>query len=135
MKDWNKLFLSYTNSGIVSIRQSTDINAIRQAAVSRGLAFFEVDLSTSATKEDFLSCISETLKFPSYFGMNWDALEECLKDMEWCNSAGYVIVLNNPGVFSHKAPEDFKMLQAVLKSAAQYWKSQQKPFYVILLNR
>jgi RNAse (barnase) inhibitor barstar len=34
-------------------------------------------------KEDLLRCIAAKLKFPDYFGFNWDALDECLADLSW----------------------------------------------------
>ena len=66
------------------------------------------DLATSATlidrpdvlrldarrcpdKDDLLEALGEALSFPDYYGINWDALEECLFDLSWW--AGPVIVL------------------------------------------
>jgi Barstar (barnase inhibitor) len=34
-------------------------------------------------KHALLRTISELLRFPPYFGFNWDALEECLADLSW----------------------------------------------------
>ena len=34
------------------------------------------------SKESFLKEIAEALEFPDYFGHNWDALEDCLKDLK-----------------------------------------------------
>lgn len=39
------------------------------------------DGSSAVDKASFLAQISELLKFPDYFGHNWDALDECLGDI------------------------------------------------------
>jgi RNAse (barnase) inhibitor barstar len=35
------------------------------------------------SKEKLLRLLSQALRFPNYFGGNWDALEECLHDLHW----------------------------------------------------
>ena len=44
-------------------------------------------------KEELLTSLAAGLKFPKYFGKNWDALEECLCDLSWLgNRSGIVLV-------------------------------------------
>ncbi|MDD4004575.1 MAG: barstar family protein [Elusimicrobiaceae bacterium] len=43
---------------------------------------------------------SVSLKFPAYFGKNWDALEDCLTDLpDWLppGGSGYLILIPNAG--------------------------------------
>jgi len=35
------------------------------------------------TKHELLEQLSEALRLPDYFGHNWDALEECIRDFSW----------------------------------------------------
>lgn len=40
-----------------------------------------LDTRTATDKASFLAICAEALQFPSYFGGNWDAFEECLRDV------------------------------------------------------
>jgi hypothetical protein len=134
MREWSKLLDSYATSGVYVLKRDRDLTEIGRLAVSAGLAFLEADLSGAAGKEGFLSRISAALEFPSYFGMNWDALEECLTDLEWMPYEGYVIVVRAVKAFSTKAPAEFRTALAIFKTAVKYWKAQKKPFFVILVD-
>jgi hypothetical protein len=35
------------------------------------------------TKEALFAELAERLRFPDYFGANWDALWECIRDLSW----------------------------------------------------
>lgn len=35
------------------------------------------------SKTKLLAILADKLRFPGYFGHNWDALEECLRDLSW----------------------------------------------------
>lgn len=50
-----------------------------------------LDARRCSDKDGLLRAIGDLLHFPDYYGMNWDALEECLFDLSWWT--GPVIVL------------------------------------------
>jgi RNAse (barnase) inhibitor barstar len=41
----------------------------------------QLDGSLIDDKATFLAAVAEALAFPAYFGMNWDALNDCLRDV------------------------------------------------------
>jgi len=45
------------------------------------------------TTADLFNEVAAALQFPPYFGENWDALDECLTDMEWLPAEAYVLVV------------------------------------------
>lgn len=38
------------------------------------------------TKEALFAAFVRALRFPDYFGHNWDAFEECVRDLDWLPS-------------------------------------------------
>jgi RNAse (barnase) inhibitor barstar len=80
-----------------------------------------------ATKEGVLDEFARGLDFPEYFGRNWDALEDCLTDLEWLSAEAYVLVITNADHVLKKSPGDLKTLAGILASAAAHWASADPP--------
>ena len=53
---------------------------------------FVAHLSKINSKNGLFKTLNIKLKLPDYFGFNWDALSECLKDFHWIPQQGIVIV-------------------------------------------
>ncbi len=66
-------------------------------------------------KLDLFRAFSAELKFPKYFGQNWDALEECLCDLTWLNSPAGVVLLHDQLPLA--APSQRKTYLAILARA------------------
>jgi RNAse (barnase) inhibitor barstar len=45
-------------------------------------------------KRDLLRALASGLKFPKYFGHNWDALEECLSDLSWLGQQSGIVLVH-----------------------------------------
>jgi hypothetical protein len=45
-------------------------------------------------KQDLLRALATGLNLPAYFGYNWDALEECLRDLSWLGAEAKVVLLH-----------------------------------------
>lgn len=81
---------------------------------------------------------ARALKFPDYFGHNWDALEECLADLEWLPSKGYVLAVTEAEQVLMREEDDYSTFLEVLSDAGEAWATGQagpgsrRPFHVIL---
>lgn len=73
------------------------------------------------SKAALLEALSVALRLPDYFGGNWDALDECIRDLSWLPSGNVVL--------RHKdlpMPEDRASLStylAILKDAVEKWRT------------
>lgn len=86
------------------------------------------------TEEDFFREISSALRFPYYFGHNWNAFDECITDLEWLKFHEILFVIDH---FSSMFDGD-KKIQQVLLSHLQYAQSQWSDMAIdmtVLLNR
>ena len=61
--------------------------------------------------------LATALELPDYFGHNWDALEECLRDLE--NDRAIVLLVNNAQLRWRRAAEEMTMLVDVWMTAAE----------------
>ena len=135
MKNWATAFKSYKNSGVYIVKAAEELASIEPSATDRGLTYLCIDLAGVTDKEALLQKIAEVLRFPAYFGMNWDALEECITDLSWLKAKGYVIVFANMDALATHNPRTSQILQGIFRSAATTWKNQKTPFYLFLVQK
>ena len=77
------------------------------------------------TTDGLLTECARALDFPDYFGHNWDALEECLTDLEWLPAKGYVLLITEA---VHVLPNDeteYETFLEILRDAGEAWGSGQ----------
>jgi len=93
---------------------------IRQWLVEKGYRVVSLDASGWETEADFHREIAEALEFPTYYGRNLDALNNCLSDVVAYSygsdreAAGTVLVL---AVLTPSAPVN----QTRHKQSSTYW--------------
>jgi RNAse (barnase) inhibitor barstar len=131
MKPMAKQLLSAEQGGVYQLVRKPE--EVEHAAKEAGLAVFRIDIANAQDKQDFLSRVAKALSFPDWFGGNWDALNDCLRDLEWLPSkTGYVLILENIEPFGAVNKQEYEKAKAVLLSAADYWKSEGRPFWAFI---
>ena len=55
-------------------------------------AFAVTITGTNERKEDLINELKEKLLFPNYFGYNWDALYDCLCDLNWIKTSKIILI-------------------------------------------
>ncbi len=98
--------------------------ARRDAIDEAGLKSATIDLNAG----DPIGAVARALRFPDWFGGNWDALEDCLGDLE---GESHVLLFVHA---ERLAADERGILLDVLRSSAEYWASRDKPFFAVFLD-
>ncbi len=109
-------------------------DALLAEARERGLDAVRISLDGVVAKPALLERIAEALRFPQWFGANWDALEDCLTDLSWRAAAGYLLIFENGGAARDLPPEDYGTLLDVLDSSAKNWATRDTPFFAVFID-
>jgi RNAse (barnase) inhibitor barstar len=73
------------------------------------------------TSAGFLREIGETLRFPSYYGSNWDAFEECVHDLEWLPDTQINLIVDNSDQMLAREPDrQLALFVDILREDAQW---------------
>ena len=99
---------------------------------SKGYMTFTLDGKKLNSKTELLGELSQAMKFPDYFGNNWDALEECLNDLSWLAAKGYAIHLKEADNFVSKSAAEFHIFAQLIESVSRSWKSKNIDFVVLV---
>ncbi len=74
-----------------SFTRSPDVRALATDARQEGKLVVWVPRGVRS-KEKLFGVLSRALRFPRYFGWNWDALEECLCDLSWLPAETQIVI-------------------------------------------
>jgi hypothetical protein len=80
-----------------------------------------VDGRRARSKAALIEEVTRAFRCPQGTGRNWDALEECLADLEWLPAAGYVLVIDNADELLAESPDDYRTFIELLKDVAGEW--------------
>ena len=91
------------------------------------------------TTAGLLTECARALDFPDYFGHNWDALEECLADLEWLPAKGYILLITDAAHVLSDDEAEYETFLEILRDAGEAWGNGQAemgaqratPFHVL----
>ena len=118
-------------SGIVQTTGS--LEQLEVDADALGWRCIALDGTEVASKDAFLEQCATAFGLPEWFGMNWDALDECLAEID-LGTPGVVVLWSEWSEFAEAEPEDFAVAVDVLSSAARLWTSEGVQGGVVLVG-
>jgi RNAse (barnase) inhibitor barstar len=118
--------------GIWFLPAPPDAKSLQSAAKRHGFAYFHIDGKNISRKEQFLNHAATVMHFPKGFGHNWDALEECLTDLEWVDGDGYLIYYDHIDGLLGEHPDQFETLVEILRDSVASWKEDGEAMVVLM---
>ena len=124
--------LEEDRGGVFFLPGNVAPKAVQQTAKNAGFAFFHIEGKNISRKEQLLNHAATVMHFPAHFGDNWDALEECLTDLEWIDGDGYVIYYDHIDGLLSAHPDQFETLVEILRDSVKSWKEDGEAMVVLL---
>lgn len=83
-------------------------------------------------KEELLKVLGAIFSFPDYFGFNWDALSDCLRDFNWIEKKGIVLVHNE---IPELDDQSLRIYLEILIDTVQDWKEGEEHYFKVLFPK
>ena len=100
---------------------------------SLGLTLLEGSIADVKTDEELFGIVASAMRFPDYFGNNWDALDECLSDMDWLPAEGYLLVVRDSAEGWSQNPYVLGRFLTAWLEASEYWVQEKIPFHLVFV--
>ena len=111
-----------------------DEAGVFEGYAAKGFHVASIPGSALASDAELFDELALAFEFPDYFGRNWDAVADCLGDLEWLEAEGFVLIIDDVGGCGLSEP--YARLMQIWLSAAQEWSAEGKPFHLVgLLER
>jgi RNAse (barnase) inhibitor barstar len=120
------------SSGVYLIDASERERILGGDAFPPGYFTAVLDGAAAGSRAGFFTEIARELRFPDYFGHNWDAVYDCLTDMSWLPADGYVIVVDGFDHLATAAPDQWEIGLKVLREACAFWRPLSRPMFALL---
>ena len=85
------------------------------------VAVRQLDGRRCGTKAALLAQAARAFQFPPHFGHNWDALEDCLADLDWLPATGHLLVVTSADRLLAAHPDDYATFVSILQSVGAEW--------------
>jgi RNAse (barnase) inhibitor barstar len=74
--------------------------------------------------------LAAALQFPYYFGENWNAVWDCITDLNWLKGSSFLIVFDSAEHLLSESDRGFQFLMQVLTDAHERWHRETADFGV-----
>ncbi|MEW2120018.1 barstar family protein [Streptomyces sp. NPDC005474] len=99
-----------------------------KAANLRGLGVFRLNGRKMSNQAELFQEFKVKLQFPEYFGANWNALDECLADLDWLDRTGYLLVIeSSESLLCDEEMDIREMFDELLENISEEWANSDPP--------
>jgi hypothetical protein len=127
-----------SRAGLYACDEAT-AEAVAREALAAGLRVVGIDLEHATGRAALLDAFADALELPEYFGGNWDALDECLRERSLladgeATAGGLLLRLHGSDRAAIAAPDAFQTLLEILDDAVEDWRDRDVPCWVLAVT-
>lgn len=111
---------------------SSMAHSLEISAAESGQRIFHIDLSNVHSKSALIEAIGVGLNLPDYFGRNFDALEECLRDLK--EDKGWLLIFENADDLLRVPSSELSTFVSILADTVEFWKSEGHSFRAVFIG-
>lgn len=107
---------------------------LRDPLAAAGISQFDLRGGGIRTETDLFRALAAAMAFPDYFGMNWDAVRDCLRDLRDRQPAkGYVLFVHEADWLWRRCFPHMGVLIGVWLAAAEEWGAEGVPLHLVFI--
>lgn len=99
----------------------------------QGLEQLDFDTARVASEAELLDELARVFRFPDYFGGNWDAADECLRDLSWLPARGYILRIPEAESLWQSLPAATGRLVESWLFCAEAWAREGVSFHLVFV--
>lgn len=126
-----QLFNSAERAGIYYLA-ATRRYMIEKAARPPGFHIWHLEIAPGQMAGAVLEQIGKILRFPEWYGANFDALHDCLTDPQCLPGNGHILTIAGSDNLRTSDPEGFATLLDVFRAAADELRQTGVPLWILL---
>jgi hypothetical protein len=107
--------------------------ALREELARQGLALAAFNGAAISDGPALLKALGQALAFPAYYGANWDAAEECLRDLGERYPQGCALLVDRAGGLWQRLPSKMGQLVSLWLAASDDLAAAGIPLQLIFL--
>jgi RNAse (barnase) inhibitor barstar len=126
------LFSGELEGGVYHLLDSIAVGDLEKLSKLDRAQLYYLDGGEISDKNHLFERLAQVMNFPDYFGHNWDALADCLTDLDNENIDRYVLILDRLDRFANQDRQQWETLLDICQSVVAYWQDTETPMYILL---
>lgn len=118
--------------GVVRWTDDVPVADLEEHARAAGRRCVLLDGSDVEDKDGFLTLCEQAFLLPDWFGHNWDALQECLADLDV--TGGVLVLWSDWELFAEAEPDEYATAVDVFTDTSRHLAADGDDFVVLLLG-
>jgi hypothetical protein len=108
------------------------VDEAEAAAGRAGWRWVLLDSTAATDKPSFLDVCAEAFDLPTWFGRNWDGLDECMRGLDLDEPVGLLVLWTGWAGLAEADPDAFDCALEVFRDACVAWDDDDVPGAVLL---